>query len=298
MTAAILVLLSALCLSIHFVISSHILSRSKGLDTSLYLFASHTVAFLISLIPLFFMNDKSGPWISGSQFFFAFLISVCMTLFSKNLQYSSFVKLDLSLVSSFSALTPVFTVVLSYFVLKEIPKEKALWGIFLTTIAVYFLFLQKPDRKSFRTILNPLRHIWSDSGARLALLSSIPGAISITFARKGVLGFNPLFFSSASLFAFCLGNGVVAKLKTGSIKIKVNSYWPLIASGLFLALGQIFSTLATRMQFASYISAMSRVSIFFQTLLAYMFLNQRKDLAYRLALSIFILAGYFLIASA
>lgn len=291
LTPALLMLLSTVSVSIHLV-SVAKLAR-EGMPGERILFLTYLTAFIFLLLLLPWSGNLEDSfrifkevWIFvGLAFVFQFL--------SKLFQYSSYAGLDLAEVAGFSAFTPIFTMVLGYFVLGETPSGLAALGVAIVVCSAYVLSF---GTKGLRMV-NPLKKISSHGASRLAFLSSIPTAFGITLTKRSVALLNPYFFTLVIFFLMTIFCGLSAWIKRRGKNDHYNgtAITPLVIASVTLIASFYLTSCATRGSQASYITGMSRLSIVFQVILGMVILKQRERFVRRLLFSLLLVLGFILI---
>ncbi len=165
----------------------------QALDSNVVACATMAIAAVILLPGLWIVGIPT----LGPEFWRAIVIGgtlnvVAYTLYVKAIQIS-----DLSLITPLTALTPLFLLVTSPLIVKEIPT---LWdgvGVFLVVMGSYILNLQSQDTD----YLAPLKAMAMNKGSRMMIVVAFIWSITSTFDKIGVQNSSPLFWAIA-LFGY------------------------------------------------------------------------------------------------
>jgi len=231
------------------------------------------------------------------EFWQPFIATAALNIVIIRAQYEAMKKEDVSITSSIMALVPMFTVLTSWLLLKELPSFYGLIGIFTIVVGVYVLGLKQMDSDDRETkFLFPFFKLFSSKGARIALLAAVLASISVNYdGQVARISSAPMratsVFFTVSMFYFALS------LITGRWHTMNKSYfWSLFAIGfLFSGLSNILMDWGYRYGIVPYVAALKRTQAFWTILLAGIFLKEKYTSARLLAI-IFIVGGMVFLA--
>jgi drug/metabolite transporter (DMT)-like permease len=250
MTWLVLAILTAFFESLKDVFSKKSL---KFLDEYLVACAGMLVA-AISLLPILAVVGipKLGPNFGMAIVIGGLLNVVAYTLYVKAIRLA-----DLSLTSPLSTLTPLFLLITSPLIVREVPT---LWdgvGVFLIVIGSYVLNLQSSANGFFA----PLRSIFRNKGTRMMVVVAFIWSITSTFDKVGVMNSSPIFWAIV-LFAF-IGLGILplVLLKSDNPIQGIRTHWKLLlAAGLANGIGVGCQMVAVGMVAVTQVIAVKRLS--------------------------------------
>lgn len=306
MNVFILVLASSVCTALFFVLSAKILrSRESSYSfTSLAVIGvTHLVAGVLA-VPLLFwtpaVQTTALPFALSSFWVFLIFLNVLLHLLAKFFHFRALHLADVALVSPYAALTPVFTVFVGWIFLNEWPSRQALLGIFLVATSILGLHTNLSWARLRAMFRGHNASGLLRNGAFFALLSSVPPAFKVVFQKQAILLSNPIVFSVLILVL----TGVAALIITTAIEGKgwieefSPLFLPLAIVSVFLTLNTVFFSVALQHGVAANISAMARISIVLQAVLAYFIVGQRDNLWGRLFWSVLVFIGAVIITLA
>ena len=169
----------------------------------------------------------------------------------------------LSLSIPFLALTPVFLIATSFFMLGELPDSSGIAGIMLIAIGAYLLNLNS----SGKGFLAPLKAISREKGSLLMIAVSFIYSITSNLGKIAVLHSSPQFFAATytTIFSIFFLPYVIFKERKAAAIIKARI-------PLFLLIGIVFAImvmahfLAIRLVEVAYMISVKRTSLIFSVL--------------------------------
>ena len=214
------------------------------------------------------------------------LEAVAVLLYIKAIKVS-----PLSLTIPFLALTPMFIIVTSFLMLRELPSRSGLGGIMLIAIGAYLLNLND----SGKGLLAPIKAISREKGSVMMIAVAVIYSITSNLGKIAVLHSSPSFFAVAytSIFSLFLLPYVIIKERALAAVIKTRIR-------LFLLLGFIFALMVTahftaiRLVEVSYMISVKRTSLIFSVLYGRLFFKE-ENFRERILGSLVMVAGVFLI---
>jgi len=250
MTWFILSVLTAFCESLKDVFSK------KGLaDIDEYVIAWALRFFALPfLLPiLFFIKIPplgQGFWIA--LFLGAGLNAVCTILYMKAIKQSA-----LSLTVPLVALTPMFLLLTSPFMIGEFPDLSGVIGIVLIVIGSYVLNFNATARGYFA----PFQALLQEPGPRLMLITAFLWSISSNCDKIGIQNSSPLFWSLAATSCMAVVLIPIMLYKSPRALQQIPTVFKkLIPIGFFSALTVIFQMLAVSLTLVAHVIAIKRTS--------------------------------------
>lgn len=243
-------LLTALCESLKDVFSK------KGLaDIDEYVIAWSLRFFALPfLLPILFFI-KIPPL--GNGFLIALVIgaglnAVCTILYMKAIKQSA-----LSLTVPLVALTPMFLLLTSPFMVGEFPDVSGILGIVLIVIGSYVLNFTAGARGYWA----PFQAILQEPGPRLMLITALLWSISSNCDKIGIQNSSPLFWSLAATTGMALVLFPVMLYKSPRPLQQIPAVFKkLLPIGFFCALTVIFQMLAVSLTLVAHVIAIKRTS--------------------------------------
>lgn len=199
---------------------------------------------------------------------------------------------DISLVMPLLAFTPVFILGVEYVILGEMPGTTGLAGIALVVVGAYVLNV----RAGFDALLDPVRALVSDPGARWMMFVAAVWSVSATVEKLTVTRSSPAFYLTAfgGLFALCF---VPVMKYFGDVRVRdVSRNLPvLIGAGVLTAAMALLQMEAVRTTpLINYVIAIKRAGMVVSVLLGW-WLFDEEHIGFRLAGAAVMVAGVALI---
>jgi drug/metabolite transporter (DMT)-like permease len=273
-----IVLIGAILNASYIVFSTKLLREEEGLDRSLVLIGVTNGISGVMLLPF------AAPTLLGQAPIVEGLVVsqllglVLLMLLARVLHYEALRRIDIALVSPFSALTPIVTIFTSYMVLGESVGAVGVLGIVITASGaalVYYRPLRGRDLADSKRLYH---------GLLMAFGSCVVPALAITIEKSVLLRVAPIAYSCLFLLISAGLVGVI-RLYRGHTSRTPRVGWG-ISSLVGLAIMQGGSVLlfaqALLMGLTAEVSSLKRVSIVFQVILAYYVLGQQADIRRRL----------------
>lgn len=215
-------------------------------------FASSVILFIISIL-------KGIPEI-GSSFYSSVFATGVLNVIAAALCFKALKITDLSLALPMISFTPVFLILTSFLLLKELPTIFGIVGIFLIVIGSYILNTTKDSTKLFA----PIKSIFKSRGALYMLIVAFFFSISSNYDKLVVQNSDPVF-SSATIFlflgiSFLIISFVKAKNELINVKKHISKF---LFVGTVVSLIAITINIAFTMQIVPYVISLKRLSILF-----------------------------------
>ena len=303
-----LVIGSSLASSLFFVLSARILRQAAeehppnatGMVAVTHLSAA---LFLLPFLPAAGLGSMSEIVTMVSPLVLALiLLTAVLHLTARLFHFKALSLTDVSLVSPFAALTPVLTILTGWIVLAEHPNFVELVGILIVVVSLLGL---TGARNVFRT-RSASGHLLDRNRSKLGLwfafLSTIPPAFKIVFQKKAILLSSPLTFAVIMLFLTGAGGLLICAVRYRRRDLRTQ-FPPRRLRALFLisgllALNTVLFCAALTFGLAAGVSAMARISIVFQGILAYWIAGQKTDFRRRISWGFVIFLGTVIIGMA
>ena len=272
------VMFGAILNAAYIVYSTRLLRHEGGLDRSLALIGVTNGISGVILLPF------AAPNLLGQVMFVEGLLIcqllglVLLMLLARVLHYEALRRIDIALVSPFSALTPLVTIITSYIVLGESISAVGVLGIVITAVGgvlVYYRPLRGGGPEDSKRLCQ---------GLVMAFTSCVVPALAITLERSVLFRVDPIAYSCLFLLISAGFVGVI-RLGRGYMVTTPRPRWGM-SSLVSLAIMQggsvVLFAQALLMGLTAEVSSLKRVSVVFQVLLAYYVLGQKADIGRRL----------------
>lgn len=295
------VLGSALNTALFFVGCSKILRDSDSAPTPAFLLGiTHLFAglFILVMAPLW-ATGQDAQWDSFPvDFYWLVLFTVFLHFLAKFFHLKALSLVDVALVSPFSGLSPIYTVITGWLILNEFPNKIALLGIMIVVCSLIWLTLGAFVKDCQFALASKASLV--KLGIFYAFLSTIPPAFKVVYQKQAILISNPMYFSLLVLlvtgFLTLMGyiifswHNFIRQIRCNALMLK------LAFISIFLGINTYLFSLALTLDIAANVSAMARTSIVFQVIFAYFFASQREDIGKRFLLAFSVLIGSLIIA--
>jgi len=201
----------------------------------------------------------------------------------------------LSLVLPLLAFTPVFALVSASVLLGELIEGWPLVGIGLVCTGTYVLYI---DPKG-GSILNPLRAVFSDPGARRMLAAAAIWALTSTLGKKGACIYAPIQFGFLILACIAVVFWGVSLVRFrrcyGCFSPDRNTSLLFALAGLMMAGGEVTHFLSLSMAPVACMICVKRISLVFGVILGRIFFGE-EHVGYRIAGSSLMVTGLFFLS--
>ena len=201
---------------------------------------------------------------------------------------------DVSLVAPLFVFSPVVTLLVSSFTLKEVPQLLPLIGVGLIIIGAYLLTLS-----SWHGALEPLRAVAHQKALWLAIAASILWGITPVFEKMAIqhtFPENPTAAAFGALLTLTLILFPIMLSRTYRPFTQMRIRWRgFVAMGVIGGIAPLFGYAAFSLGLVGYVSALFKMSSVFALLWAFLFLRE-KDVPRRLPGAVVMVIGAILIA--
>ncbi len=287
-------MISASILLGSFAIAGHFVSLKKLLERIprpwLVIGVTHLVASFF-LLPLLAQEGATSAVLQPA-FLVPLLLTVSLTLISRQWHIRALQTGELAAVASYSALTPLLSLLTAWVILDELPTASGAVGMCIVALSVYCFHLSAETHW-----LSPVLELRKNRTARLGLLAAIPPAFGLVFQKQALQASDIYVFSFWMLFslsgmALAMGWLTRKESKPGPSTIP---YLQVAIAGVLLACAQLCFSYAAHSELVPYFGALNRSSIFFQVVLAHVLIVPDRQLKWRAVCSLGIILGFFVI---
>lgn len=278
----------ALLSSFGTVIAKKILGKAD-VYLGLWLHNLFTIPFLLVIILIFYRIPRIDQ-----SFSFSVVCSVGLDVVAALLAYKALKMSEISLVNPISSFNPVFTAIISYFVLGEKIPFKGCLGIVLIVLGAYLLQFKEVKYGFFA----PFKALLTHQGVRYSLIAYFIWAITPIFQKNAILHTTPQvppFVSFAGLIGTTLVyTPLVKKYSRNVFPIAKLFFGLLLLGGLLSGLAQVGAFMAFSLANLGFATAVFKLSMIFTVLWGALFFKE-KNLKERLLGSVVMLFGVVLL---
>ena len=265
-------------------------SIKKGADNVLLYWLSYISGVIIYAIFFLYLINQSKISYQGLMLSVLCGLTFAVYAFSVGKSYELS---DLSHAFPLSKITPLFTLLIGVFVLKETVTLTALGGIILIILGVYGIHLQNFSLKNALQPIISLKHKGSIFALATALISAVYGLIfklSIGKIDQFVFIYLAYLFSTIFYlpFLFYKKKGILAEFKKYKMQI--------IQIGILDMFGAILVLWAVSLSNLSYVFALRQMSILF-TVFAGIYIFNEPYGKTRLISSLVIILGIIILSA-
>jgi drug/metabolite transporter (DMT)-like permease len=183
--------------------------------------------------------------------------------------------------------TPVFLLVTSPQIVKEVPRPLGLAGVLIIVSGTYILNIHNS-----KDLLSPFKKILNEHGALYMLVVAFIFSITSNLVKLGINASAPAFFGALYFTLVTIIIGTISVARHG-LQNLLNRR--LILIGVFFALMVFFHMIAVKLTLVSYMIAVKRTSLLFSIILGLLFLKE-SGVKQKLLGGVLMIAGIALIA--
>lgn len=239
------------------------------------------------LIALFFFIERP-PLDAG--FYISFAAAMPFEILAFVLYIRALKVSPMSLTIPFLAFTPVFIVIVSFAILREIPTPSALAGIILIAIGGYTLNINHLSKGIFE----PIKAVARERGAVMMLIVSICYAITSSLGKSAINHSSPLYFGITYHIALTAIYAPFAIRELGGLQVRV--YWVMALVGALSFIMIITHMLAMSMTNVAYMIAVKRTSFLFSVLYGHWFFKE-ENIKERMTGAVLMFSGFVLVVA-
>ena len=211
---------------------------------------------------------------------------VAIILYTKALKVS-----PISLTMPFLALTPLFIVLVSYFMLGEKVSVSGGIGIFLIALGSYTLNIHKARH----SLLEPVKAVFREKGSLMMIGVALIFSVTSSLGKLAITNSSPVFFGSFYFILLTMVFTPIALSKNkGLFKITRKDIGPLAAIGITYSMMILCHMLAMSMVNVAYMISVKRTSLLFSILYGHVLFKEEK-IAEKAVGGIIMFAGFLLI---
>lgn len=239
-------------------------------------FVEREEPFLVIWFTLFFSlfflvpaTILSGIPSLGEQFYLFLGIRIGLDIFALSLYFYALKHGDISLVVPLSTFSVVFSLIFSSLINQELPNTLGITGIGVVILGTYMLNLPQQDR--LKNPLHPIKLLFSNTSARLILLSSSLYGIIYSVNKAGIQSSSTAFFTLTVAVGLLLCFSILLAIKH---KRKVFNLFHWSKAKQFLPLGIIdgikifLFMLAITYTYVAFADASDNTTAIYSTILA------------------------------
>lgn len=250
--------------------------------------AAIVLRFLISIFLFPLLIHQGLPSI-GKNFLLALAISGTLNAITTVLCFKALKMADISETIPLLSFTPLFMLVFSPLILKELPGTAGITGIILIVLGSYYLNLEKE-----KGLLFPIRALFTKTSSLFILLVAFLWSITSVYDKMGVLNSSPLFWivtinlyiSALTFIFFLITERSIEKLKKQS--------WNILGATVLAAISSVCQMTAIKLIPAAYVIAIKRSNGILSVILGKLFFKE-KNFQNRLAGAIIMAVGMIII---
>lgn len=207
--------------------------------------------------------------------------------------YRSLKEGNVTYVLPLMSLIPIFNVLISWFLVQEIPSLLGFLSIIFIVIGVYFLNVKKNMQ-----FLSPFTHLFRDRPSLFMIINCICLALGSTLDKIAIQVSNSLFYSFINTLGASTILLIIARINnkhfTLTIKRNFNSF---LVVGILQALGFTSYIVALQMGIVSYVVAIKSANVILASIWGLLFLKETFNRYQTISFAL-IFSGLVLIAFA
>ncbi|MCR4337632.1 MAG: DMT family transporter [Candidatus Omnitrophica bacterium] len=199
---------------------------------------------------------------------------------------------DLSLTIPLMTFTPLFLLITSPLILKEVPSRQGLVGVILIVVGSYILFFQNFQKGGWTT---PFRNVIKDKGARYMLAVAFIYSISGNLDKVGVIWSSPWMWIVVISATLSLSLLFVMFYRRETIFPYLRSHGLLfLAVGFFNAAALGVQMQIIEMTQVPYLIAIKRTSVIITALYGIFFLKEKDFFRRMIGIMIMVVGVFFI----
>lgn len=212
--------------------------------------------------------------------------TVALILYTKALKVS-----PISLTMPFLALTPLFIVLVSYFLLGEKVSVSGGIGIFLIALGGYTLNIHQARH----SLMGPVKAIFREKGSMMMIAVALIFSVTASLGKMAITNSSPVFFGSFYFILLTVVFTPVALSKNkGRLTINKKDIGALAAIGITYSIMILCHMLAMSMTNVAYMISVKRTSLLFSILYGH-YLFKEEKIAEKAAGAVIMFAGFLLV---
>lgn len=245
-----------------------LMKKLKPVNSSIIVWVQYAFALPFLLALLYFNYPEKinadAYWIAALN---AILLIITTYMLIKALQTS---KLSVSL--PMLSLTPLFLIILSYFMLKEIPSKAGFIGIILIAAGAYIVNI-----KSGKGLFEPFNSLFKIKGSFYVIVVAFVWSITSNLFKMGIIASNAIFFTVLICFFISLMMLPLFFINFNKKLAEIRKNLKLLA---FLGVSSAFmialASYAMAIAIVPYVISLKRSSLIFSIFIGYFLFNERN----------------------
>jgi len=191
----------------------------------------------------------------------------------------------LSLTIPYMALSPVFIIIIAFFLLGELPDKSGFAGIFFIVAGAYLL----NTKAGGSGLLGPIKAIAKERGSIFMIIVAVIYSITATIGKIAVQHSSPIFFGFFYPLLLTITLSMVVGIK-GTLHRVVSRPVTFLTIGIFTAIMILSHFLAISMADVAYVISIKRTSLIFSVIYGWLVFKE-LNIGERLLGSGLMLAG-------
>lgn len=245
-----------------------LMKKLKGVNSSIVVWVLYAFAIPFLLVFLYFSFPEN---ISNNLYWIIPLNSILL-LISSYMLLEALQASKISVSLPMLSLTPLFLVLLSYIILKEIPSAWGFVGILLIVVGAYIINI-----KNGKGFFEPFAALFKIKGSLYVIVVSFIWSITATLYKKGIIESNPVYFTSMT---YLFTSAIMLPFLFFNFRGKLTELRQNIKMLLFLGAASAFMTLlssyAMLFTLASYVISIKRSSLIFSIFIGYFYFKEKN----------------------
>ncbi|MBI2541297.1 DMT family transporter [Candidatus Woesearchaeota archaeon] len=245
-----------------------LMKKLKGVNSSIVVWVHYAFAIPFLLVFLYFSFPEN---ISNNLYWIIPLNSILL-LISSYMLLEALQASKISVSLPMLSLTPLFLVLLSYIILKEIPSAWGFVGILLIVVGAYIINI-----KNGKGFFEPFAALFKIKGSLYVIVVSFIWSITATLYKKGIIESNPVYFTSMT---YLFTSAIMLPFLFFNFRGKLTELRQNIKMLLFLGAASAFMTLlssyAMLFTLASYVISIKRSSLIFSIFIGYFYFKEKN----------------------
>jgi len=231
----------------------------KDADTYMVAWLRNMAAVPFLVVALFFIPMPK----LDSTFYWAVGLSLPLEVVASLLYVKALEVSPISLTMPFQALTPLYLLATSFFMLGEVPSPAGAAGVCLLGVGAYLLNAHALKKNG---IFAPFKAIYREKGSMMMMGVAAIYALTSDLGKLAIIHSSPVFFGSVYviIFSFFLGPfAFFLSRKKRPVETFMGSPRTFVFIGLIITALVITQTLALNLTQVSYMIAVKRTSLLF-----------------------------------
>lgn len=206
------------------------------------------------------------------NFYFIVLINVAVFVIGLFILMKSLEISELSISIPMLSFTPIFLLLISYIMLRELPTITGFAGIIFVVLGSYIINVQTIKKGIFE----PFK-IFKNKGVFYMLIVAFLFSISANLTKIGVIMSNPVYFV---FFTFLFASVILVALFFRKLiayrKSIIENSRHFLLIGIVTALSELLATTAFNLTIVPYVISLKRTSILFSVLFGFLFFKEKN----------------------